>query len=704
MSQEGRSLVLKEIENAFPQAVATKELLRKFRPETKASLNRLLYEMLSNDDIRRVSVSPPTWTLSKAPVGNTSAVQASRQSEDQELQDILKDLPVIEQQLVCELHDTAPKLSQTDELASALGITNIHDVSRHLQSLRQRGLVVSQEERGSLFWTCSPVREKGERCLEGRYQEKPSPIQHSPQQAANQKREVYQPYNQQQDRYNQHPKQQSQGYKSRGGHRNRGGRRRQCYQQPYRQHDGGGNLGQHHQQEQEHEEDDSDLMVPGLGDGRSIQFDGDSLKISVTFKQPEAQVQETGLSPSWHSQKDIQVISRPENETQLSRSISTKDSQRNRQEIVPGSRMEAQLLRHSNTNEQVQPVVNMENGIQESTHAGDHPIGSGTYHSTASNVSSNMAVNSLPFSSLMISPSSGTTPQTNTAQPQQVISPFPNAPPQHPLKFGLLPRPLISAPPVLFSSPTILSKKSMERPSLDQMQILVGSSVAPFQASAPGIRPLNRPPTQFGFSNQGSTPRIMPPEPRPVYNRLSPPMALSVGHAKSLVPVRPSVPITNIKQYQLAELCAKNKLELQYTVKQFGSGKWMATVRYGNDEVTQTGCNSDVEAKEMVAEAALLQLQKKLTQTQESSLSTQQACVSDSCVSDIDYKWLLKIQCEEHYKVTPKFSVKRVGGRHAGMVEIGTNYAFTTPKPYPTRKQAEMEAAKLALHSLDLQG
>jgi predicted transcriptional regulator len=71
------------------------------------------------------------------------------------------DLPVIEQQLVCELHDTAPKLSQTDELASALGITNIHDVSRHLQSLRQRGLVVSQEERGSLFWTCSPVREKG---------------------------------------------------------------------------------------------------------------------------------------------------------------------------------------------------------------------------------------------------------------------------------------------------------------------------------------------------------------------------------------------------------------------------------------------------------------------------------------------------------------------------------------------------------------
>jgi hypothetical protein len=67
MSQEGRSLVLKEIENAFPQAVATKELLRKFRPETKASLNRLLYEMLSNDDIRRVSVSPPTWTLSKAP-------------------------------------------------------------------------------------------------------------------------------------------------------------------------------------------------------------------------------------------------------------------------------------------------------------------------------------------------------------------------------------------------------------------------------------------------------------------------------------------------------------------------------------------------------------------------------------------------------------------------------------------------------------
>ena len=70
-------------------------------------------------------------------------------------------LPVIEQQLVCELHDTAPKLSRADDLASALGITNTDDVKRHLQTLRQHGLVESQEQRGSLLWTCSPVRDKG---------------------------------------------------------------------------------------------------------------------------------------------------------------------------------------------------------------------------------------------------------------------------------------------------------------------------------------------------------------------------------------------------------------------------------------------------------------------------------------------------------------------------------------------------------------
>lgn len=63
----GRALVLGELETAFPRPVAARQLLQRLPFETKAALNRLLYKMLDQKDIRRASVSPPTWTLFNTP-------------------------------------------------------------------------------------------------------------------------------------------------------------------------------------------------------------------------------------------------------------------------------------------------------------------------------------------------------------------------------------------------------------------------------------------------------------------------------------------------------------------------------------------------------------------------------------------------------------------------------------------------------------
>ena len=559
----------------------------------------------------------------------------------------------------------------------------------------------------------------GERIVEVGYPEKPNPSLHSPQQATSQKREVYQPYNRQHNTYHQSRKQQEQSRwnRNRDGYRQRDGRRQHnhaVHQQPYRQHGSRGN--QRHYWPKQEEDDDGDLFVGGLGDGRSIELDGDSLRISVTFSKPEVQVQ-NGASSNGHPQRDMQVVPEGENEVQLPGSVHTSrqvgessnnNPERDLQQVVLEGEDEVQLSGSVDASRQVgmgQPVSDTGNGIREPVSAVDRHTGSFTFRSTTSNLSNDTAVNSLPFSSLKISVSSSAAPVPNTTlqQAQPVLSS--TAAPQYQPAFGLLPHPAVGVSPVSFPSPRIPSKP-MERPSLAQMKILVGSSTAPFQTSAPGIRPLNRPPTQFGLFNQGAAPRMMmPPGPRPVLNRLSPspPLPLSIG--RSAFPVRPSAPvIVNIKQYQLAELCAKDKLELEYVVRQVSSGKWMAIVRCGNDEVTQTGCNSDVEAKEKAAEVALMQLQTKVVKTQGTTSSTQQATVAESCLSDVDYKWLLKVQCEEHHKVTPRYSVKRVGGRYAGVVQIGTKYTFTTPKPYPTRKQAETEAAKLALNSMDSKG
>ena len=67
----GRTLVLAELKNAYPRSVPFRHLLQQLRFESKAALNRLLYKMLEQKDIRRARVSPPMWTLFSTPAGES---------------------------------------------------------------------------------------------------------------------------------------------------------------------------------------------------------------------------------------------------------------------------------------------------------------------------------------------------------------------------------------------------------------------------------------------------------------------------------------------------------------------------------------------------------------------------------------------------------------------------------------------------------
>ncbi|XP_062501175.1 uncharacterized protein LOC134178328 [Corticium candelabrum] len=749
--QEGRTLVLAELKNAYPRSVPFRHLLQQLRFESKAALNRLLYKMLEQKDIRRARVSPPMWTLFSTPADGMAKEPLSCATEDQELEGVLSGLPVVEQQLVCELYDMAPKLCRAVDLVKSLGLSNKEEANKHLYALKERGLVqvVNEEQGGNPLWKCNSVKMQGigtrtftsegqdkEQTNSGRSSQNVDRL-HMKSEVRRQKKDEFQPYNHRGDPYlhqNIHQsrrKSNGQGFKQIPAGRQQLHQRRQqqqqqqyserCRQRKHKTFDEQ-QVCYWKDEKQIENEDGEDLFVNSGSDTRNVQLDGDSLKISVSFKESDSNNYETS------SYFPLNASCQEDESEQQREKLKSNCVDVNRKVAIAQSFSETSAVRHT-----VDRTGS--DDVSSSLHRTFSPPSDKTVHtplslsshtiSPRSNVDrtgsddvssslrrtfsppSDKAVHTpLSLSSLTISPRSNATPSPHLSLQQPILpgneSTFAK------LSVGLPPQ---SSVHLTSFSPSnsangFSHRESLhpQRPSLAQMKALVGPGNVRSPSSLPGL--LNRPPTQFGVPTQPSL-RMLVTDPKLVANQTAASSAMGQFLPLSTTTICPrshSVPALHVQQQQLAEICLEHKVEPRYDVAQDSLGKWTAVVQCGKEVYTVSGCNSDTDAKERVATVAVSQLQKRTESQADEAISPDQTQVKPNLVNDVDYKWLLKVQCEDQYKVTPEYSVKRLGGRYSGVVCIGTKQTYATCKPYPTRKQAEIEAAKLALASMQSQG